>query len=56
MHASGMTYHPQTEALLQCFEPKTTSTAINSSFSYPNTRVLTKGGDGVWGVGVSVMD
>jgi hypothetical protein len=40
---SGRTYHPQTEALLQWFEQKTTSTAINSAFSYPNTKVLTKG-------------
>lgn len=40
---SGQTYHPQTEALLQWFEQKTTSTAINNAFSYPNTKALTKG-------------
>jgi hypothetical protein len=43
VNVSGRTYHPQTEALLQWFEQKTTSTAINSAFSYPNTKVLTKG-------------
>jgi hypothetical protein len=43
MHVSGMTYHPQTEALLQWFEQKSTSTAINSAFSYPNTKTLTRG-------------
>lgn len=36
------TYHPQTEALLQWFEEKTTSNAINGAFSYPNTKALTK--------------
>ncbi len=36
------TYHPQTEALLQWFEQKTTSNAINGAFSYPNTKALTK--------------
>lgn len=40
---SGTTYHPQTEALFQWFEQKTTSTAINSAFSYPNTKALTHG-------------
>lgn len=40
---AGVTYHPQTEALLQWFEQKTTSTAINSAFSYPNTKALTHG-------------
>jgi hypothetical protein len=43
VRVSGMTYHPQTEALLQWFEQKSTSTAINSAFSYPNTRTLTRG-------------
>ena len=43
VHVSGMTYHPQTEALLQWFEQKSTSTAINSAFSYPNTKTLTRG-------------
>jgi len=43
MHVSGMTYHPQTEALLQWFEQKSTSTAINSAYSYPNTKTLTHG-------------
>jgi len=43
VNVSGKTYHPQTEALLQWFEQKTTSTAINSAFSYPNTKALTKG-------------
>lgn len=43
MHVSGMTYHPQTEALLQWFEQKSTSTAINSAFSYPNTKTLPHG-------------
>ncbi|MGC2694673.1 MAG: hypothetical protein WA738_02690 [Candidatus Angelobacter sp.] len=43
VHVSGVTYHPQTEALLQWFEQKPTSTAINSAFSYPNTKALTKG-------------
>jgi hypothetical protein len=36
------TYHPQTEALLQWFEQKTTSNAISGAFSYPNTKALTK--------------
>ncbi len=43
VHVSGITYHPQTEALLQWFEQKSTSTAINSAFSYPNTKTLTRG-------------
>jgi hypothetical protein len=43
VNVSGRTYHPQTEALLQWFEQKTTSTAINSAFSYPNTKALTRG-------------
>jgi len=36
------TFHPQTEALLQWFEQKTTSNAISGAFSYPNTKALTK--------------
>ena len=36
------TYHPQTEALLQWFEQKSTSNAISGAFSYPNTKALTK--------------
>jgi len=43
IHVSGVTYHPQTEALLQWFEQKSTSTAINSAYSYPNTKTLTRG-------------
>jgi hypothetical protein len=43
VHVSGTTYHPQTEALMQWFEQKSTSTAINSAFSYPNTKTLTHG-------------
>jgi len=38
---SGVTYHPQTEALLQWFEQKSPSNAINGAFSYPNTKALT---------------
>ena len=40
IRVSGTTYHPQTEALLQWFEQKSTSTAINNAFSYPNTKTL----------------
>jgi hypothetical protein len=43
VRVAGTTYHPQTEALLQWFEQKSTSTAINSAFSYPNTKALTQG-------------
>jgi hypothetical protein len=43
VNVSGTTFHPQTEALLQWFEQKTTSTAINGAFSYPNTKALTQG-------------
>jgi len=43
VHVSGVTYHPQTEALLQWFEQKSTSTAINSAYSFPNTKTLTRG-------------
>ncbi|HST77464.1 MAG TPA: hypothetical protein VLN58_03140, partial [Verrucomicrobiae bacterium] len=35
------TFHPQTEALLQWFEQKTTSNALSGAFSYPNTKALT---------------
>lgn len=37
----GVTYHPQTEALLQWFEQKSPSNAISGAFSYPNTKALT---------------
>jgi hypothetical protein len=37
---NGMTYHPQTVALLQWFEG-TKSDAIGGAFSYPDTTVLT---------------
>ena len=42
VHVSGVTYHPQTEALLQWFEQKSPSSAISGAFSYPNTKALTK--------------
>lgn len=38
---STLTFHPQTEALLQWFEMGATSNAINGAFSYPNEAVLT---------------
>lgn len=38
---NGMTYHPQTIALLQWFESNGTSNAIDGAFSYPNESVLT---------------
>lgn len=38
---SGITYHPQTEALLQWFKQKSPSTALGGAFSYPNTKALT---------------
>jgi hypothetical protein len=38
---NGMTYHPQTVALLQWFEDQTPSTAINGAYSYPNETFLT---------------
>jgi hypothetical protein len=38
---NGMTYHPQTEALLQWFESNGTSDAINGAFSYPDETILT---------------
>jgi hypothetical protein len=40
VHVSGLTYHPQTEALFQWFKQKTPSTAISGAFSYPNTKAL----------------
>lgn len=36
----GVTYHPQSEALLQWFEEKSPSSAISGAFSYPNTSDL----------------
>jgi hypothetical protein len=38
---NGMTYHPQTEALLQWFEGMTPSDAIGGAYSYPDTSALT---------------
>ena len=38
---NGMTYHTQTEALIQWFEGATPSDAIGGAFSYPDTTVLT---------------
>ena len=38
---NGMTYHPQNEALLQWFEFKSPSDAIDSAYSYPNVTTLT---------------
>lgn len=37
----GVTYHPQTEALLQWFEGQSPSTAIDGAFSYPDESILT---------------
>jgi hypothetical protein len=37
----GFTYHPQNEALLQWFEFKSPSNAIQGAYSYPDTNVLT---------------
>lgn len=39
---NGMTYHNQTEALIQWFKGTTPSDAIDGAFSYPDTTVLTK--------------
>jgi len=39
---NGMTYHNQTEALVQWFKGVTPSDAIDGAFSYPDTTVLTK--------------
>lgn len=36
-----LTFHPQTEALLQWFEMGATSNAVDGAFSYPNETVLT---------------
>ena len=41
VHVSGVTYHPQTEALLQWFKQTSPSTALGGAFSYPNTKALT---------------
>jgi hypothetical protein len=38
---NGFTYHPQNEALLQWFEFKQTSNAIDHAYSYPDETVLT---------------
>ncbi len=37
----GMTYHPQTEALLQWFSRKSPSDAFQHAYSYPDTHALT---------------
>jgi hypothetical protein len=37
----GFTYHPQTLALLQWFEGKTPSDAINGDYSFPDATALT---------------
>jgi len=39
---TSITFHPQTEALLQWFEMGATSNAISGAFSYPNKTALTK--------------
>lgn len=39
---NGMTYHNQTEALIQWFKGVTPSDAIDGAFSYPDTTVLSK--------------
>ena len=39
--ANGMTYHPQTVALLPWFEFQSNSSAIDNAYSYPNTSALT---------------
>ena len=38
---NGMTYHPQNEALLQWFEFRSPSDAIDHAYSYPDETVLT---------------
>ena len=38
---NGMTYHVQTEALLQWFEGMTPSDALGGAYSYPDTSILT---------------
>ncbi|HZC25329.1 MAG TPA: hypothetical protein VE866_18495, partial [Candidatus Binatia bacterium] len=37
----GVTYHPQTVALLPWFEFQTNSSAIDNAYSYPNESALT---------------
>ncbi len=37
----GVTYHPQTEALLQWFQRSATSNAIDGAFSFPDQGLLT---------------
>jgi len=37
----GVSYHPQTEALLPWFEFETNSSAIDNAYSYPNETALT---------------
>ncbi len=37
---AGQVFHPQTEALLQWFEQKSTSDALGGAFSYPDTKAL----------------
>ena len=37
---NGFTYHPQNEALLQWFESRSQSDALNGAFSYPDETVL----------------
>jgi hypothetical protein len=37
----GVTYHPQTVALLPWFEFQQNSSAIDGAYSYPNESVLT---------------
>lgn len=39
---NGFTYHPQTEALLQWFQFKSPSNALNGAYSYPDIGVLTQ--------------
>jgi hypothetical protein len=38
---NGFTYHPQNEALLQWFEFKSSSDALDGAYSYPDETVLT---------------
>jgi hypothetical protein len=41
MVMNGFTYHPQNEALMQWFEFKSSSDALDGAYSYPDTNVLT---------------
>jgi hypothetical protein len=41
INLNGFTYHPQNEALLQWFEFRAPSNAIDQAYSYPDTSVLT---------------